>query len=1465
MPASLNKKIIFVIIKYAFEVSPTIKDMAGYLRDNGFTVDILTDKYYRDKNFSISGVNIISMEDNPGRDELYYSSLLKDYSYIFAIDYLALSFLGRIGIQLSNVVYLSFESTQYMLKEPKEKPLSLLNQCRLGIMQSRERLNDFKDYFDKKLKLEFEYLPVSVRPVRTNTEKNSARIIYSGYLAEWSGMLEFVKLFTSSRYRGFFELRIQGHAMGTDYYVKALQDAASVSENISIDHSFYNDEEHLRLLAGSNIGIAVYNVEDNSPNWSNLLFSSGKIASYLWTGCAVITNIKNELTERAPFIYIKDLSDLESFERGCSNYLDNMELYHSEALLLADKYYNLDKYAKTIMNKLYNNNCAVSNLPESRIEKQLISENKMQKTEKQPGNNPGGPVRLHLGCGEKYLQGYVNIDYPSDEHNVMNVRPDLACDLMELRVPDATVDEIRLHHVFEHFNRVTALALLIRWYGWLKPGGILHIETPDLIGSAKTLLSDESFKVKMGVVRHLAGDQAASWAYHVDQWFPERYKVTLEKLGFGNINITISSWEKEPYLSNVEVRAVKTTTMSLQEQILRADELLWDSTVSPKEERTYNVWRDQLRKVIRGEEIYNSKQKSSNGEIAGAVEVRLPAVDKAPYGAHAFDFNQRERDNWVMQKAASVPAGATVLDIGAGTCPYRDLFRHCNYVTHDFKKYEGVKLGHTNDYGKIDVESDIVNIPLKDNYADYILCTEVLEHVPEPIEALKEMARLLKPGGKIFITAPLGSGLHQLPYHYYGGYTPEWYRHFGEKFGLDIKEITPNGGFFKLLSQESLRFKSTLQQDAGLHGEYIKSLEYLFGEWMPKYLYELESKHFIDQFTVGYHVEYEKKADVNPTESKEKNRYDNKQQVTVKGNNNSLKAAAVIFSKNRAMQLDAALKSFYSHCSDPGEIKMNVLYAVSGRHAEQYKQLAAEYADVNFIKEDNFRTQLLNIVNGTDYILFLVDDNIFVNDLSMAEIIKSLNENTDSIGFSLRLGRNTGFCYPKNSIQHLPHFSQVKPGILIYDWTTAHLDFNYPLEVSSSLYRTSEVLPVLEKAQYKNPNTLEGVFAEVRGYYAGHRQKLLCFESSAAFCIPVNKVQEDVPNRSGSDAAYDAESLADMFDRGERIDISVFNGFVPSACHQEVELKFENSTHENNGEIPLTVYTCAYNAEKYIAIAIESVLSQSFTDFEYIIVDDGSTDRTAEIVKSYRDKRIKLFEREHKNFASAMNYAITKASGKYITGVDADDFIAKDYFEKLYTAALQNPEADYIYPEKFTIVDALNNLTGETAVFEDFSGDKNILLLQKLFFEAVGRVPNPGSLKKRDMYNRLGLYEEIDTIEDFVFLSRNSLDMQFKRADGVEGYLYRMTPGSNSSKFAVRGKIMAEAIFNMASGYTPDTFFPGIQNIQPSEQSFLFLKKLYEVFKKHSEFYNGRGGEHFLIYADKISEMLSAQFVKESV
>ena len=88
------------------------------------------------------------------------------------------------------------------------------------------------------------------------------------------------------------------------------------------------------------------------------------------------------------------------------------------------------------------------------------------------------------------------------------------------------------------------------------------------------------------------------------------------------------------------------------------------------------------------------------------------------------------------------------------------------------------QLLHKDGYGKIDYVSDIEKIPVKDNSFDIIICTEVLEHVPNPIGALKEMARILKKGGKLLITTPLGSHIHQDPYHFYGGFTPFFMRSF---------------------------------------------------------------------------------------------------------------------------------------------------------------------------------------------------------------------------------------------------------------------------------------------------------------------------------------------------------------------------------------------------------------------------------------------------------------------------------------------------------------------------------------------------------------------------------------------------------------------------------------------------------------------------------------------------------------
>ncbi len=85
-------------------------------------------------------------------------------------------------------------------------------------------------------------------------------------------------------------------------------------------------------------------------------------------------------------------------------------------------------------------------------------------------------LRLHLGCGQALLDGYVNVDYPPSQHAVMTVRPDVCCDLTVIDLPEGTVAEVRLQHVFEHLNRVVALGSVIRWQRWLEIGGVLHIE-----------------------------------------------------------------------------------------------------------------------------------------------------------------------------------------------------------------------------------------------------------------------------------------------------------------------------------------------------------------------------------------------------------------------------------------------------------------------------------------------------------------------------------------------------------------------------------------------------------------------------------------------------------------------------------------------------------------------------------------------------------------------------------------------------------------------------------------------------------------------------------------------------------------------------------------------------------------------------------------------------------------------------
>jgi len=965
---------------------------------------------------------------------------------------------------------------------------------------------------------------------------------------------------------------------------------------------------------------------------------------------------------------------------------------------------------------------------------------------------------------------------------------------------------------------------------------------------------------------------------------------------------------------------------------------------------------------------------------------------------------------------------------------------------------------------------------------------------------------------------------------------------------------------------------------------------------------------------------------------------------------------ALIFSKDRAMQLQATIESFLLHCQDEDSIDLVVLYKTSNElHGGQYTELKKRFSGIDFVEESKFREQVLSTIEKCNYILFLVDDNIFVKPFSVRDIATALQREKDAVGFSLRLGRNTNYCYPLGLRQEMPEFGEVSTGILKYYWPDAEYDFGYPLEVSSSVYRCQDMLQLLNRKEFVNPNTLESLMNQNKNLY-NSLPYLLTYEESVTFANPVNIVQNVYENKHGTINNYTSEDLADCFSQGMAVDVEQYIGLTPNAAHQEEELYFigpsisstakaedvveisgmktieqypdskpkfsiimanynnekyiaeaiesilnqtfreweliivedgstDNSLeiikrylddkrirltqHKKNmgyiaalktgvanvqskyfgildsddcltklavetmylhhvkhpdcgliysqfvychedltprqigycnkipadktnlqvnvvshfktfkmrdylrtpgydedilyaedkdisykmeevtelkfvdqclylarelpnsqsrdprkasigrqsmerakvralrrrGLIPMkaeqqksesvvleqfaivdrytlgssylregkyseaqatfesilasltqtlkpgkqqlsgrklenynnmaqcylssctrlaqcymkqgkydkvkqiythllnnqyldlpeeqkagihsvlaklesiklpavssmgdsprnpfcgqeesliSVYLVTYNMEKFIRQAIDSVLAQTYQNLELLIVDDGSTDATKDIVASYSDDRIRYIYKPHKNFASGMNMAISEAKGEYLTGVDSDDFIATDYIEKLLICARKHPEIDYFYPAKLVLVDKSGNPTGVVWDYLDFSDNR--LLPAFLFSNGYSPIPNSPILKRKSLFDKVGLYEELDTVEDFAFLCKNALRISFKRVEVHSTYFYRRLAGGNCYKFRARNQITARVLNDMVSIYPAEVLCPQVAGINdPALREWKYCKYLMNTFYKHVNGHMVQYGEYFQQYGDYYKEKL---------
>jgi SAM-dependent methyltransferase len=159
-----------------------------------------------------------------------------------------------------------------------------------------------------------------------------------------------------------------------------------------------------------------------------------------------------------------------------------------------------------------------------------------------------------------------------------------------------------------------------------------------------------------------------------------------------------------------------------------------------------------------------------------------------------FPFERGPILEFVMEIANTTPPGASVLDLGAGNAPYRELFAHTDYRTNDWS--QSVHLGAE----EADIIGSADELPVADASFDLVLCTQVLEHTAEPAATLRECFRVLASNGRIALTVPLLWELHELPHDYFR-YTGPGLAHLLSKAGFVDLDIRPRSDSFTAIAQ----------------------------------------------------------------------------------------------------------------------------------------------------------------------------------------------------------------------------------------------------------------------------------------------------------------------------------------------------------------------------------------------------------------------------------------------------------------------------------------------------------------------------------------------------------------------------------------------------------------------------------------------------------------------------------------
>ncbi|PIE81834.1 MAG: hypothetical protein CSA11_02900 [Chloroflexi bacterium] len=217
-----------------------------------------------------------------------------------------------------------------------------------------------------------------------------------------------------------------------------------------------------------------------------------------------------------------------------------------------------------------------------------------------------------------------------------------------------------------------------------------------------------------------------------------------------------------------------------------------------------------------------------------------------------IEVNRIETLKLLDQAQAQIPDKARVLDAGSGEGRYKHYFDHTHYVGVD------LAVGDSNwDYTGLDALADLRQLPFPDESFDAAVCVQTMEHISDPMIVTNEIGRVLRPGGRYYLSAPMCWHQHQKPYDFFR-YTSYGFKHLLENSGMKVIEMRPMGGYFWFLSfnLQMMHFwlfpKPKQTWKKWLQIPFIILTQLIFFFLLPIFFYYLDRLDKVKDSTLGW-------------------------------------------------------------------------------------------------------------------------------------------------------------------------------------------------------------------------------------------------------------------------------------------------------------------------------------------------------------------------------------------------------------------------------------------------------------------------------------------------------------------------------------------------------------------------------------------------------------------------------------